>query len=278
MFASQEQINQIIDLYNTGLSAQAVANKLSITKRVVLLRLKSAGVKRRSTSEAVRKYDLNEQFFDTIDSEAKAYWLGFMLADGNIGHTGRYGKARQLRCTLQRRDKKHLAKFLTSLNSDHKVYDIMAVNRATKKKYPASIVRVTSKRLCEPLERLGWREFKTRGETRILDSTCDTLKPHLIRGLVDGDGWICFSGNRWIFGYCDLHKPIVEWVKSWIAHGNPRVTQPKNNKSYRIMYTGSEQVPSIIDRLYNNSSIALDRKASLAAEVLAHRQSWLSAR
>ena len=29
-------------------------------------------------------YQLNQEYFDVIDSEDKAYWLGFIAADGNI--------------------------------------------------------------------------------------------------------------------------------------------------------------------------------------------------
>ena len=31
-----------------------------------------------------RKYHCDDGYFDLIDSEAKAYWLGFLAADGNI--------------------------------------------------------------------------------------------------------------------------------------------------------------------------------------------------
>ncbi len=31
-----------------------------------------------------RKYFFNQQFFKNIDSEEKAYWLGFLMADGCV--------------------------------------------------------------------------------------------------------------------------------------------------------------------------------------------------
>ncbi len=39
-------------------------------------------------------YDLNENYFENIDTEQKAYFLGFIFADGNIqlrqGNTNKY--------------------------------------------------------------------------------------------------------------------------------------------------------------------------------------------
>lgn len=34
-----------------------------------------------------KSYTLNETYFDNIDCDAKAYWLGFLFADGSITNT-----------------------------------------------------------------------------------------------------------------------------------------------------------------------------------------------
>ncbi len=35
-----------------------------------------------------RKYELDEYVFDVIDTEEKAYWLGYLYCDGHIGSKG----------------------------------------------------------------------------------------------------------------------------------------------------------------------------------------------
>lgn len=64
----------------------------------------------------------NYTFFDSIDCEEKAYWLGFILADGCVrtkkrtqtlqsGEVSTIKKGSGLEICLQEKDKKHLEKF-----------------------------------------------------------------------------------------------------------------------------------------------------------------------
>ena len=54
----------------------------------------------------------DEHSFDVIDTEEKAYWLGFLYADGNVSNT-----KNEVGITLQSSDIKHLYKFKTFLKS-----------------------------------------------------------------------------------------------------------------------------------------------------------------
>ena len=45
--------------------------------------LKKNGVKTRDNSFNSRKYYIDETFFEVIDTEDKAYWLGFIMAFGS---------------------------------------------------------------------------------------------------------------------------------------------------------------------------------------------------
>ena len=63
----------------------------------------------------MKLYSVNENYFSVIDSEEKAYWLGFIAADGNIG--GIY----DFRIELQKQDLSHLEKLKVALNSTHPI-------------------------------------------------------------------------------------------------------------------------------------------------------------
>ena len=90
----------IIKNYRSGMTAKQIANKYGVSKYTILRRLESCHSPRRSNSEANRFYSLNPSFFEKIDTEQKAYWLGFLLADGNIAYNGRNKVGRALRLSL----------------------------------------------------------------------------------------------------------------------------------------------------------------------------------
>ena len=54
---------------------------------------------------------MNENIFQQIDSNNKAYWLGFLAADGSV-------KGNELSIGLSSKDRGHLAKFLTFIGSN----------------------------------------------------------------------------------------------------------------------------------------------------------------
>lgn len=262
---------EIVKLYQSGLSSLQTATRLKTTKRLVLCRLSKAGIKCRPLSQALRKFNIDDDFFECIDSEIKAYWLGFLLADGNISYTGRYNKSNVLRCTLKREDKGHLQKLMAAINTNKPVKDIIAINRKTGKKHLASFARISCTKLCHDLNKLGWQPFKRNGVTTILDNIPDHMKRHTVRGLIDGDGWISQNRiqNRWTIGYCDLFATVVQWVKDWLSIGGTRVFCTKNNKAFRISYHGTNQINHIVRLLYCNCTIALDRKLMLANAAVA---------
>ena len=69
-----------------------------------------------------RKHKVNEKYFDKINSQEKAYWLGFLWADGSIYKTAtRSSGNNRLNITQQKSEIDHLKKFKKSINCD---YDI----------------------------------------------------------------------------------------------------------------------------------------------------------
>ena len=79
-FISKAEDARIIELYQDNWSMQEICDELGISG--VHGRLKKNGIESRTPEEAHRKFALRENFFDVIDAEEKAYFLGFMFADG----------------------------------------------------------------------------------------------------------------------------------------------------------------------------------------------------
>jgi hypothetical protein len=96
-----------------SMSCGQLGKELGVPHHVVEARLKEAGVKLRGMTAFGR---VNEHFFDLVDAEEKAYWLGFLAADGNVHKNGM-----GISLTLQERDKDHLNKFLKAIDSKAKI-------------------------------------------------------------------------------------------------------------------------------------------------------------
>ncbi len=270
-------VNDIIADYQSGLSSLKIAEKYRTSKRVILSRLQEHDIPRRSLSDACRKNSLDTKFFDVIDSERKAYWLGFLLADGNIQPCGRFNKGRMIRIALQVGDYEHLEKYLADIKSSHSlVY-------TTTTHSPSSLVegeikavwaKFTSIPMATSLENKGWHEFKRKGDTKILENVPKDHHVHLLRGLLDGDGYISKKQDRspqssWILGFCDLHKSVVLWVQEQMhlvgITGNVTPRQSKNNRVWHVTY-GNKSVPFALNELYGQASVFLNRKKKLATE------------
>ncbi|MHA2279562.1 MAG: LAGLIDADG family homing endonuclease [Promethearchaeota archaeon] len=253
-------VDEIVSDYQNGNSSLELAVKYSTSKRVILSRLKAAGIQRRSVSDACMRHSLDKNFFITINTESKAYWLGFLLADGNIQACGRNNKGKMIRIALQKRDESHLVKFLRDIKSSHRLFP--------DEKHNAVWAKFTSAPMAQSLEDQGWHQFKRAGDTTILENTPNELHIHLIRGLIDGDGCIHERKNRqnqWILEFVNLHKPVVEWVKSGIqklgATGNGKIS--KNERIWKFRYSNSS-IPTVLNNMYGTASVFLDRKHKLA--------------
>jgi hypothetical protein len=210
------------------------------------------------------KYITNKNFFDRIDTEEKAYFLGFMYADGNnyINAPHTY----EVSIKLQEQDKYILEKFrdLISPKSNIKLY------KDNKSQTYLYALRISSKLLCNQLISLGCVPNKSL----ILEFPNfieDNLLNHFIRGYFDGDGSIYkrppkvsgqidysvqfISSNK----FCAKLKNILE--NKLNIYFTLRLSKPKTNQiTTTISVGGNKQVKRMLDYLYKDATIYLPRK------------------
>jgi len=74
-----------------------------------------------------RKYSFNNHYFNKIDNQDKAYWFGFLMADGY-----NYCKKGVVKFFLQEKDKYLIEKFKESIESDHNIIFIDYKNKKGK--------------------------------------------------------------------------------------------------------------------------------------------------
>lgn len=216
-------------------------------------------------SQAHRKYNLDETFFEKIDTEEKAYWLGFFAGDGAI--TGN-----KVRLSLAIKDKRHLKKFKRTVAWTGK--DYFHKNTNALEVYFRSLKMVTD------LRRYHISSCKTF--TVKLPNIPKQLERHFIRGLFDADGCINRakrispgkSGQIYTFyggEFCiEGNNEFVSAVQSRLV----KLGLPLNSINYsgktinRIRYGGINQLKTIYHYLYHNATIYLERKKKLYQDIL----------
>ena len=86
---TEELQNQIIAAYKNNISLRQIEKDFDVSRKTISKFLEEKGIKTVKGNH-YRKYFHNFDFFEKIDSEEKAYWLGFMFADGYIVNYDNY--------------------------------------------------------------------------------------------------------------------------------------------------------------------------------------------
>ena len=74
-------LDRLIKLYQQGNSTRQVAKEIGCSQNTVIRLLKENDIPRRQPSSH-RTHTFNYNYFDSIDTEEKAYFLGLLWADG----------------------------------------------------------------------------------------------------------------------------------------------------------------------------------------------------
>lgn len=263
-FKITEQVKaEMTKLYVSGCSCVEVAQKLGLQERTISRHLRKAGIKIRGRDFYRSRY-VDENFFEVIDSEYKAYWLGFLMADGNVfafkrndRDTWQYGVNLKLSIT----DMEHLVLFRKYLKSEATI-TTFETHYQPYGRIMAQITIYSRKIACDLINH-GCTPKKSL--KLIFPSTVpDKLISHLIRGYFDGDGSISYNTklNSWILSMEGTESFLTKCQEYLVAHCGVRFTKIINGhgKSKSLRYCGNKQVRYILDWLYQDATIYLERK------------------
>jgi hypothetical protein len=252
--------NAMIAAYLAGASTRRAAELFGYSGQTCTNTLKRRGITPRSREEVCRRYYIDEHFFDYIDTEEKAYWLGFLTADGGIVR-------HQLILQLKISDIDHLHKFASSLHSEHPVSIIEA--KGYGKVQPMARITVSSISLIRALSKLGVGENKSF-TVRPCEYVPEWLLSAYWRGIFDGDGCISYWGMPKRYWEVSLvgNKAIVTGFHNFISPflvSDAHIEPHKN--IFRVRYSNLTSTMRIVKILYRDAAIYLDRKYKLAREL-----------
>lgn len=261
---SQETCNLIIKDYTNGISSTIIANKLNINDSTVCRILKRNHIKIRPPEINKRTFDINQDYFENIDCEDKAYFLGLLYADGNISKS-KYST----RLLLHPKDKDILEKFSLAIYNSIKIES----TKPHENNVEYLFVPIYSKKICLDLAKLNCTPNKTFNIKFPEDILQKKLIRHFIRGYFDGDGCISIA---------DTNKPSVsftsnvEFNNGLIQHfkninincGINYINKNRNLDSSNFQILGFENIKNFYHYLYDDSNIFMQRKYLLFQEFL----------
>ena len=203
---------------------------------------------------------VNEDYFEIIDTETKAYLLGFITADGSINDTR---KTKTLQVHLSNRDE-YLIKLLESeIGNTVKTY--------YSDNYKSIAFRATSNKLCDDLSVYGVVARKTGNEVLAFNLIQPSLRNHYLRGLIDGDGWISNTkyqyGIRRAIGFCgskESCEQMSEFLNSTLGTYPVKASKVLGKNNYKINYLGKKDIKEIVKYLYTGANVYLERKYRVA--------------
>lgn len=176
-------VQEILDRYDKGECITNLNKEYHTTKVRDLLIENGRKVpeSRKGQGGAKRKYTLNENYFEKLDSKDKAYFLGFIYADGFI--TKRSTGQNILGITLA--EDEPLEKFKKYIGCNKPIGVYQKKGSYSNKSVEHKLALISNK-LVSDVEKLGVIENKTLVLT--FPELPTELVHHFIRGYFDGDG------------------------------------------------------------------------------------------
>lgn len=242
-----KDLKDICSLYEGGNSSITIAKQYNCSYPTITRLLKQYNVEIRQPTLRKRTHQLiDENYFEIIDTEEKAYILGFFYADA-YHNTDNF----QINLTLNNKDLEILEKISHILYDKTKLYH---------HKNNCSSLVIYSKKMSTDLENQGCMQAKTFKIT--FPNLHKDLQQHFIRGYFDGDGCLWVNDKRGRVSIastqsvCMSIKNILEKELSI----NCSVNKPKNKNIFYLYINGNRQIKIFLEWMYKGATIFLQRK------------------
>ena len=223
----------------------------------------SVGIRRALDSGATmgpKVHTMDEGVFDETTEES-AYWIGYLMADGNV-HIGKTGNPR-VSLTLAAEDRDHLVKFRRFLNCSNEIQ--MKISKVRGKVWNQYTLRFSSKQIANALKGFGVTARKSLSAT-VIGLENDR---HFWRGVIDGDGYLKNRDGRdgdriTVVGSYYLMRQLEDFVKNNAPDSDVIIEQ--DGRFCRLHVYGYT-ARMLAELLYGDSQVALDRKLAKARQM-----------
>lgn len=263
---SLEDEENIIKYYYNKTNFKDISNILNLSERSVSRVLRESGINTRLKGRYIIS---NENYFKTIDTEFKAYILGFMYADGYIGNHNEI--------IISLSDKvddnyKILNRLKEEIGCSKEIRHGYNLNDKNYGKWTFTIVNKT---IWNDLYKLGLYPNKSL-TMEYFPNIKEELLNHFIRGYFDGDGstysYMDTYDNRFRYGleimgtekFLDKMQNILVY-KCSVKKTKLHISHP--SEITRISYKGIKSIIKIRNYLYLNANIFIEYKHNKMYEI-----------
>jgi hypothetical protein len=270
----------IIKNYLNGMSAKDISKNYNMTDTNVRRILNRRNVEIRHA-----RYSADFNYFNEIDTEDKAYFLGFIYADGNVYEN-------QMNILISIVDEDLLLKIKKYIKSNN------PISYSNKKDYkgifanakPTCKVTIANNNIIKGLSKHEVMPNKTFKLT-FPETIQNDLVKHFIRGYLDGDGsFCCYKAKYKVHQKCGLREYIntkycidicgtidlLEGIRTVIkkelnidcVKNLQQRHKERDNNNRTLKISGKNNVLNILDWLYKDATVYLDRKYNKYLQIL----------
>lgn len=259
---NSEDIEKIPDLYATGMSLYALGKLLNVKYTTIKYHLLKQKITLRKGNQN-KKYKCNDNYFIEIDSHEKAYWIGFIAADGSVN-----SQKNLLSIGLAIKDLEHLKLFRKDLESDSKIFTYDSLIKG--KKHKCCKLTIYSKQIVNDLK----SHNIVPNKSDILEFSQNIPKQYVssyLLGIIDGDG--CFSLGKdkqvrlnLISSYNIVHS-IQEILKVHCQISGTIHEEKRSKGMFYFSCGGNKQMTKLYKYLYQSPRF-LERKKRILGMAL----------
>lgn len=241
-----------------------IAEKLGFTERQIRGKINNMKLSK------LRKFQSN--YFDVIDTDLKAYYLGFIYADGQICYSKEH-RTYEFGMELQSGDRYILDTLNSVLGGCHLIThkdekDIMICGKMCHQG-ESDTIRIFSHDIVMGLKNNGIETNKTMKD--IFPHVNDSLFYDFLRGYIDGDGCFYINKNKYIYmNITSATFSAFEYIqKRLLSDGITTNIYKENDRKYRLMCTDSDSMKILVNKLYHKDySLCLVRKYNVIKSYL----------
>jgi len=248
--------DEIISLYNLKTPISIIAKKFECYPQPVINLLKRYNV---YNPKIINQG--NVRYFQNIDSNIKAYFFGFITADGCIKDNGSGSKG--LSITIHRKDQCILDKLKSEIGCDNPIMYITTKMSHSEELKDHVRLNIFNRDLYEDLCNLGLTERKSTTMPSLINNIDEKFRNSFILGYFDGDGCVHLPTsirnlNSIVVSFRGTHDFLAD-IPKHLNIDSFSLNKDKSKNCSSLSFSARSNVIKFFN-IYNDNDFFLTRK------------------